>query len=312
MTMTAPYDGVGTIAADCPACRTPRTKGTALFHFGYGVAARSLPVTLRRCSTCRFMYLSPRPNDVALRARCYAAYNRPRVQATRGGHTRALMFSSLLDLLERQMPQPRVLLDVGCATGRLMSTAEKRGWRTAGVEADPQGAAYARAQGLSAQCCTSLADSDFRPASFGAILMIDSLYYFADPAAELRWAQRLLSSGGCLLIRVPNRQWIVLALHVIARIAPCLRERLSRLVFRYCASDALWICHLPTLKRMLAEAGFRDVRLLPAPASRGEHGLRLLLMQFLNVVASGLSRATGGRWLVSTGAVAMARNGAAG
>ena len=210
-------------------------------------------------------------------------------------------------MLERERPQPRVLLDVGCATGRLMSIAERRDWRCEGMEADAQGAQYTRMKGLAVQCCSSLVDYESASASFGAIVMVDSLYYFADPGAQLRAARRLMAPGGCLLIRLPNRQWIVLALWVIACIIPGLCQRLRPLGLYHYVSDALFTCYLPSLRRMIADAGFRHIRLVPAPPSHGGHGLRSLLTQFLNMVGAILFRATAGKLLVSTGVVAVAR-----
>jgi len=293
-------------APACPGCGAALEDAALLFEFGYAVGGRSLPVALRRCKVCRFLYLSPRPNETALRMRCATAYNRP--SSSLVADRRGAMMARLLGTLEREDPRPRSLLDVGCASGQLLCLARERGWAVAGVEADTQGAAYARDRGLRVECRTSLSECHFPPASFGAIVMVDSLYYFPDPAEELEQASQLLTPSGVVLIRLPSRQWIVSALCAVATLMPSLRPRLGRIVFR-CISDGLWSCHLPTLEGMLAHTGFTRVRTTLAEWAGGGPSAVAHLVRCFNGFAALLRLATLGKCRVSTGVVVVARKG---
>jgi SAM-dependent methyltransferase len=141
--------------------------------------------------------------------------------------------------------RPRVL-DVGCATGALLSDFAAAGWDCLGVEVCAPAAEYGRRRfGLDIRIST-LSAAGLETGSvelFHASHLIEHLF---DPRAFLLEARRLLAPGGRLVITTPN----------IAGF----QARLLGRGWRSVIFDHLFLFSVSSLSRLLAATGFRILR----------------------------------------------------
>jgi SAM-dependent methyltransferase len=150
-----------------------------------------------------------------------------------------------LALLER-LTEGRRLLDVGCAYGFFLDTAQRRGWSAVGVELSPESSQFARERyGLEVHT-GPLADAPYEPCSFDVVTIRHVLEHVPDPGELITEAGALLRPGGLLAIAVPN---------------------FGSLAARLFGAEWWWVdppTHLfyftrATLTRLLAKQGFQPV-----------------------------------------------------
>lgn len=124
------------------------------------------------------------------------------------------------DILSLVPPDPKSILDVGCAQGIMGAHLLKRfpGSRVCGVEADPDLASVARARlsrvwetDLNAHSLGELKDAG----TFDLILFGDVLEHLIHPDAQLRAARELLSPEGLIITSLPNVMHYSTLLHLI-------------------------------------------------------------------------------------------------
>ncbi|MGC9605508.1 MAG: class I SAM-dependent methyltransferase [Minisyncoccia bacterium] len=162
---------------------------------------------LYRCRGCRLIFMHPVPADVseiysedyfggARKGFGYVDYDADKIPMIP-------TFERYLGLIEDRRPGKGRLLDVGAATGFFMQIAEKRGWRTSGVEISPHATAVGVRKGLHIETGT-LSALDLPKGSFDAITMFDVIEHFTDPLAEVAAAARLLKPGGLLVVNTPD------------------------------------------------------------------------------------------------------------
>jgi len=115
----------------------------------------------------------------------------------------------LLDFVENRSARPlSTLLEVGSGFGFTRHAAEVRGWRTAGVDPNPEARRVAEQLYGMATAAGDL-ERALESGALGAEEWDVVLYQFvlehvADPVAELRVALRALAPGGVLALTVPS------------------------------------------------------------------------------------------------------------
>lgn len=274
---------------ECPACgareRWPR-PWRARDYMGLGGEDEWL---LWRCAACDSLVLDPRPDEASLplaygsyythepaaatapRGLAWALFNgylrahfgwlrQPRLAAGRWLCAAVPPLALKLDfygrhLFARDFPERGLLLDLGCGNGEFLEQAREMGWRTLGVDFDPEAAAACRARGLEVLAGTV---HDLLPERAGTIdvaTLSHCIEHVPDPRAVLVAVRALLRPGGAIWIATPNPGGLGL------RVFGSAWRGLE-------ASRHLCVPSQRALRRMLADAGFESIRVL----RRGEHG----------------------------------------
>jgi ubiquinone/menaquinone biosynthesis C-methylase UbiE len=151
------------------------------------------------------------------------------------------------------------VLDVGTGTGlvaNLVASTVRPG-SVIGIDLSERMLSMARARGLpNAQFVGMAAERlVFRPSTFNLVTMGDSLAYFADPAAALEEAHRVLRPKGRLALSCHRRSLSTAAQNLFFQgLAPLARRHYLSLP-RY-SSDRARLGEPSVLPRLLAEAGF--------------------------------------------------------
>ena len=204
-----------------------------------------------RCRSCGLWRQDPRPVATDALARYddeYLAY-----EIARQFDYRAI---SLLSLAEaglvpdappawatRSDGSPPAVLDVGCATGALLSSFAAAGWKAVGVEPGASMAAHARDRfGLDVRAAT-LEAAGLPSASFDAVTALHVIEHLNDPVGFLRAVRGLLRPSGRLFLMTPNADGFQAVL------------RGGR--WRSAIRDHLYLFSVRTMSAMLAAAGFR-------------------------------------------------------
>jgi 2-polyprenyl-3-methyl-5-hydroxy-6-metoxy-1,4-benzoquinol methylase len=140
-------------------------------------------------------------------------------------------------------PAGRRFLDVGCATGRLLEAMRERGWQVRGVDLCPESAAYAAQHRGVEVFSGTLGEARFPEASFHAVHFSHLIEHVPSPRGLLAEVRRILLPEGLAVVTTPN--------------VDGLQARLFRGLWRSAIADHLTLFSVRTLRRLLAESGFR-------------------------------------------------------
>ncbi|MDR3276803.1 MAG: class I SAM-dependent methyltransferase [Treponema sp.] len=230
----------------CPLCGG-RDFRPRLFCEGFSYAA---------CRVCGLVQMNPQPSPEDIRRRYgedhgrdYLAYEisreAPFLRLQMLGLEDAGFFDWEAELLAAgEAPS---VLDLGCATGALLTELKRRGWKTTGAELSGPQAGYARSRGLDVRTGT-LEEQRFPDSSFQAILASHLIEHLNDPRTFVREVYRILEQGGRFLVTTPN----------IAGF----QARLFGGRWRSAIFDHLFLFSKKTLSTLLVQSGFSIERIL--------------------------------------------------
>ena len=183
----------------CPFCMAdgPRPR------FRHGV------YTIFACRACGGGFASPRPHPAELGT----VYDAKYAETYASGAMNTIDFSmrrfhDLESSLRRYFPavlegQRKRVLDVGCASGGLMSEFARRGWRAEGAEVSQELAAAARSKGLTVHVGDFLR-LDLEEGVHDLITMFHVIEHLDDPGKVVQKCHALLRAGGVLVMETPN------------------------------------------------------------------------------------------------------------
>ena len=177
-----------------------------------------------------------------------------------------------------------------------------------GVEVSPRGAAMARRRGL----VVHAAVDDVVDDTFEIVTLWNVIDFFSRPLEQMRQIRRVLAPGGAALVRAPNAVF-QLAAWRLSRVVVW-PESVARLVRdAYFFQPLVWSPR--TLRRLLEDAGFTDVRLWNSEpswgdpyhaASRGRERLDSAVKQGLRALAQAVAAASSRRLLIGSSISALA------
>jgi len=178
---------------DCPFCGGSKHL---LLH-------REDSLQMVRCSSCRIIYLNPRPTGDAL-LRFYQGYL-PEDESSVEAWKRMMqpIFQKAANLIGRYKKKGR-LLDVGAGFGFFLSEMRGRGWEVVGVEISRKAMDYAKdVLGLTLHL-GPLEKVGFPESDFDVVSGFYVIEHLPDPMAFLKECYRILKPGGLLLLRYPH------------------------------------------------------------------------------------------------------------
>jgi len=220
----------------CPLCGQARQNGER----------RAQGVVFMRCAGCGLWRQNPQPLPGAIVARYgdeYLEYETARHLEYRAIALRSLAEAGL-DPARSSSPdgRQRAVLEIGCATGALLSTFSEAGWSATGVEVGPSMAAYARVTfGLDVIQGT-IESAGLADACFDVVVATHLIEHLNDLRSFLREVRRTLRPGGELYLVTPN--------------ADGFQSRLMGARWRSAIRDHLYLFSVATLRAMLSSEEF--------------------------------------------------------
>jgi 2-polyprenyl-3-methyl-5-hydroxy-6-metoxy-1,4-benzoquinol methylase len=205
-------------------------------------------LTLQRCGSCGFVYLSSWEQSLANANGLYDYYARitDADLARRHSPENRARQQALLRELARYT-RGRRLLDVGCGDGQLLRTATEEGWETWGIDLSPGAIRLCQKLGLRASQ-TDFFDTSLDEESFDVIVMSELIEHVPSPQRFLERAKELLTERGVLYLTTPN--------------FGSLARRLLREDWSVIHPEHIGYFERSTLRTMAVEgAGFREIRI---------------------------------------------------
>lgn len=199
-----------------------------------------------RCRSCFHLHQSPAPVQKDLIKRYDSDYLSYELENEEAFY--ALMQAALRDVKLEQELQARgmeggKMLDIGCATGKLLDSFSRKGWDVAGVEVCTPSAEYARKKrGL--QIYGEPLEKLFLDGdSYDFLHASHLIEHLEAPRDFVRECHRLLSLHGLLALTTPN--------------AAGLQARLFGSRWRSAIEDHIHLFSLRNLSHLLEQEGFR-------------------------------------------------------
>jgi 2-polyprenyl-3-methyl-5-hydroxy-6-metoxy-1,4-benzoquinol methylase len=221
---------------------------------------------LQRCRHCGMVYQSPRPRDIQpYYEGSYMCYDgkllkfKPILRRKRKfnpdpnvafyGSSRAYC-----EIIHNYIPQPaggKKVLDVGCASGDFILSAQALGWQVAGIEPNPIAAQNAndRLQHSAPNPVDVgfLTQESYPNERFDLVTLWHVIEHFDDPVETLRQVMRVLKPGGYCVIQTP-------------RLGSIENRLFGKYWSGFDSPRHLWIFSFETLKLAVEKAGLTFVR----------------------------------------------------
>ena len=158
------------------------------------------------CRKCGLRYLSPRPTaEEYIEHYSVVSHYQPESYLSRMSR-QISFFNRRLDEIEALGLNPGAILEVGCAAGIFLHTANMRGWKPIGLEISPSLAQYARDHfNLNVLNIDDVRKANFKDEQFDLIYASNIIEHLTDPKAFLQEAYRVLKPKGILFVEVPNQ-----------------------------------------------------------------------------------------------------------
>ena len=192
----------------CPVCGG--TTRRALFHQSFATVAEATPVTgydVAVCERCGAAYADGIPDQAAF-DRYYRDMSKYEY-AQRGGEESefdARRLGLIADIIAPRVPSAEArVLDVGCASGRLLANIRERGFpQVAGLDPSPACAATAaRLYGIPVHTMT-LAEIAASGERFDVVIMVGVVEHLRDLDSAFAQLRTLLTPSGLLYVEVPD------------------------------------------------------------------------------------------------------------
>ncbi len=244
------------------------------------------PAGIVKCRNDGLLYMNPRPEVSSVRAFHTRFVREDNLELFDGYRKKILQREA--EAVKRVKPAGN-LLDIGCATGTFFESFQSGAWRLHGVDSSPLGVEAARSKYNANVFCGTLREAQYPAEFFDVVTILDTLYYFPDPKAELVEAHRILKNDGLLAVELPGLAYSLL------------RERgplcwlLDGKWMRGFGSVHLYYFSPSTTRVLLQSTGFQVTKMIPEQASLGRQGISRLLNNLHFAVTRLLFTASVGR-----------------
>ncbi len=158
---------------------------------------------LDRCRSCTHVFANPSPSNTFIRS-LYTKTEDPDYEEESLG--RGKNFLRILSSLEKIHPQRGTLLDVGAATGILMSLASERGWHTEGIEPSSWAVKIAKDKYGQKVVEGSLETVRLKGETYTAVTLVDFIEHIPRPMEALTKVYEALKPQGTCCLVTPDRQ----------------------------------------------------------------------------------------------------------
>jgi SAM-dependent methyltransferase len=221
-----------------PACPTCAARGPFASPFSAD------PFRIYRCPSCALVFLHPLPDEEELTA-LYSEEYYGKSRRKFSGALESLVAG--LTLLKWKRLRPLLIpggrfLDIGCGRGTLVHLARAAGFEAYGLERHFPGTPFS--PHIFYQ---ELAECGFPESHFQLVVLWHVLEHLPRPAATLQEIHRVLRPGGFLSIAVPN-------------FGGAQARASGKHWFHMDLPRHFWHFELPTLEKLLLDAGFHVVR----------------------------------------------------
>ena len=199
-----------------------------------------------KCGKCSLVFQNPQPVFKDLSKRYDNEYFNYEIKNE--DNFLDLMLKGLDDIDFRSLDfsDPKRILDIGCATGRLLGYFRDKGWETAGVEICREAAEYGnRVRGVNIST-RPLEENRFPDNYFSFIHASHLIEHLNNPAEFLGEIYRILAPGGYSALVTPNIDGF--------------QSRLFREKWRSAIADHMFLFSVKTLVKSAENAGFSAVR----------------------------------------------------
>lgn len=223
---------------------------------------------LRRCSACDLLWV-----DRHLNARVIAEHFE-RVYKDEAYYQveRAPILDHLAALVAESAPAHGHVLDIGGATGHLLGKVAARRPDLVLTLHDISESATAEAAGRFGMATMTGPLTALR-GQWDVVVASDVLYY--EPSLRAAWDTlgSLVRPGGSVLLRVPNKRAVILAVATLERLMHPAHRRLCQGRVRWFNPEHLYVFGRTWLRSRLGRCGFEEVTFLPSPLPGGHSAL---------------------------------------
>jgi SAM-dependent methyltransferase len=238
----------------CPLCGNDRSTDFPLYYL-----FQEKRFQTKRCLSCSFVFVDPRPTDSEL-ARMYSDEYFLHDGADFGAHSAtdyetaairgSAKFPEILEAI-RRFKDRGDFFEVGCGMGYFLKYASEAGYHATGIEYSKLGTELCKQKfGLDVQC-NSFEHYDAHGAQYDVIFMGDVLEHLVGPLKMLEKAKRMLKPRGIVALELPS-MFNCISGRLAASLYPIIGKHKKMPMPPYHVNE-----FVPrTIKAMLVRAGF--------------------------------------------------------
>ncbi|HOU95412.1 MAG TPA: class I SAM-dependent methyltransferase [Bacteroidales bacterium] len=258
----------------CPACGSFESISTEVSITQTGIGG----IIYRRCLSCK-SYFNPNMYQKIQKIKHiqqHTAYGNLRTGLELVEY-KSLMYRSILELIKRYFPPPANILDVGCSFGGFLVQARDSGYVGFGMDIFPEAVEYTRSLNFNVALSDKICDVPFfKENELDIITILDTNYYFPDQPRELLEAWKKLKSGGFLVMRVSDKNWLFSFGLFLSKIYP----KIASKIVRRAINDHLFSMPVKSLLRLLVSLEFKILYASPSSAMHSKNSSFAVKMAF--------------------------------
>lgn len=274
----------------CPVCCSEKTRIRPPYYLYL-----ERQYDLNECRNCGVYYVWPQPDAETL----HRMYGKEYFESDfHCGHSEQTAY------VRQEVPlpdwvsatgirPPADVLEIGCATGHQLKAFRDAGYRCAGVEISTDAAAFAREEYGLGVAVGTVETTAFDEQRFDVTYLHDVFEHLTNPADTLKKIRSWMKPGGIIVIVIPTQTNTV-----FSRIGMAAYSLLGKRTRVMLPPYHLFEYRPESIRRLLIQAGFQDIRIFPSIMKPSEIALRgsrvqRVMKKFLHYPNYFLTRLTG-------------------